>query len=187
MAHFHGSIDNLEAGMDFLKLAKERFSLRKYSPRPVEASKVEAVLEAAALAPTGCNNQPQRILLVDDPAVLEKIRRCTSYQFGAPLTFVVCYDTTACWVNHEGHPIGETDAAIVTTHMMLEAVEQGLGTCWVGSFNHAKLQAELNIPKNYCPVALLPMGYPADDAHPASMHTAHRPAKTFVWRNSFKD
>ena len=172
--------------MDFLTLAKARFSLRQYSPRPVEKAKLDAVLEAAALAPTGCNNQPQRILVVDEPAVLEKIRRCTSYQFGAPVTLVVCYDTTACWVNRVGEPIGETDAAIVTTHMQLEAVEQGLGTCWVASFDRAKLQAELDIPKNYRPMALLPMGYPADGAKPAPMHGAHRPASAFVWYNSFK-
>ena len=69
--------------MDFLKLAEERYSVRKYSARPVEKEKIEAILKAASLAPTGCNNQPQRILVVDDPAVLERIRKCTTCQFGA--------------------------------------------------------------------------------------------------------
>ncbi len=171
--------------MDFLELAQKRYSVRKYSARPVEQEKIDAVLKAAALAPTGCNNQPQRIMLADNPAVLEKIRGCTAYQFGAPLTFVICYDKNACWINHDGEPIGETDAAIVTTHMQLEAAEIGLGTCWVASFNKAKLRRELSIPDNLIPVALLPIGYPADDARPAHLHDKHRPAAAFVTKNHF--
>jgi len=171
--------------MDFLKLAKKRYSVRKYSTRPVEQEKIDAVLEAASLAPTGCNNQPQRIMLADDSAVLDKIRKCTAYQFGAPLTFVICYDKNACWINPEGEPIGETDAAIVTTHMQLEAAEQGLGTCWVACFDRPKLCKELSIPANLVPVALLPMGYPADDAKPAHLHDKHRPASAFVTKNKF--
>ncbi|MBR4369958.1 MAG: nitroreductase family protein, partial [Victivallales bacterium] len=83
--------------MNFLQLAKARYSLRKYSDKPVEPEKIDAIMAAASLAPTGCNNQPQRILIVDDPAILDKIRRCTAYQFGAPVTLLVCYDKKACW------------------------------------------------------------------------------------------
>jgi len=171
--------------MTFLELARARYSVRKYSSRPIEAEKLDAVLEAAALAPTGCNRQPQRILVVDDPAVLAKIRTCTSYQFGAPVTLVVCYDKTGCWVNPQGEPIGETDASIVTTHMQLAAVEQGLGTCWVACFDRPKLQAALNIPANYVPLALLPIGYPAEDARPSSSHDNHGSPDTFTWKNHF--
>lgn len=173
--------------MNFLELSKSRYSLRKYSDRPVEEAKIQAVLEAASLAPTGCNNQPQRILVADAPKTLEAIRRCTNYQFGAPVTFVVCYDVNRCWINPEGEPIGAVDAAIVTSHMQLEAVEQGLGTCWVACFDRAKLIKELNIPSNLMPVALLPMGYAADDAKPSPLHSSHRSASTFSWRNAFPE
>ena len=61
--------------MNFLQLAKARYSLRKYSDKPVEPEKIDAIMAAASLAPTGCNNQPQRILIVDDPAILDKIRK----------------------------------------------------------------------------------------------------------------
>ena len=171
--------------MNFLQLAKARYSLRKYSDKPVEPEKIDAIMAAASLAPTGCNNQPQRILIVDDPAILDKIRHCTSYQFGAPVTLVVCYDSKVCWYNHEGEPIGPIDCAIVVDHIQLEAAEQGLGTCWVGSFDHKALQKELNLPKDYVPVALVPLGYPAADAKPAHLHAEHRPASTFAWKNHF--
>ena len=171
--------------MDFLALARERFSVRNYAPTPVEEEKVKAILEAASLAPTGCNRQPQRLLVVDDPQVLEAIRRCTPCQFHAPLTIVVCYDRHGCWVNPEGEPIGETDAAIVTTHMMLEAASLGLGCCWVAFFDRPKLQQELRIPKELVPVALLPLGYPAPQAKPGEGHFQHRPATDFTWWNHF--
>ncbi len=171
--------------MNFLQLASARYSLRKYSRRPVEQDKIEAVLKAASLAPTGCNYQPQRILLADDPVVLEKIRKCTDFQFGAPVTFVICYDRNACWINPEGEPIGGTDAAIVTAHMQLEAVEQGLGTCWVACFDRKKLCMELSIPENFVPVALLPMGYAADEAGPSHLHLKRHAASAFTWRNFF--
>ena len=170
--------------MDFLELASKRYSVRRYSARPVEQEKIDAVLKAAALAPTGCNYQPQRIMLADDPAVLDKIRKCTSYQFGAPLTLVICYDRNACWINPEGEPIGAIDASIVTTHILLEAAELGLGTCWVACFDRARLCEELDIPEDLVPVALLPMGYPAEDAKPSHLHQ-HRPASSFVTRNHF--
>ena len=171
--------------MDFLKLAEERYSVRKYSSRPVEKEKIEAILKAATLAPTGCNNQPQRILVVDDPSVLEKIRKCTTCQFGAPVTFVICYDKDACWVNPEGNGIGVTDASIVTAYMQLAAADQGLGTCWVAYFDAAKLVEELKIPSNFKPVAVLPLGYAADDAKPAHLHFERRQSKEFTWENHF--
>ena len=166
--------------MEFLKLSEMRYSVRKYSARPVEKEKIEAILKAASLAPTGCNNQPQRILVVDAPEILEKIRICTTCQFGAPVTFVICYDKDACWVNPEGNGIGVTDASIVTAYMQLEAAELGLGTCWVAYFDAAKLVKELKIPKN-----LLPLGYAADDAKPAHLHFERRPAEEFTWKNHF--
>jgi len=171
--------------MSFRKIAEARYSVRKFAARAVEREKIQSVLEAASLAPTGCNYQPQRIMVAAEPAVLEKIRRCTRYQFGAPVTFVVCYDVKSCWVNPEGEPIGQTDASIVTAYMQLAAVEAGLGTCWVACFDREALRRELAIPANLMPVALLPMGYPAEDAEPAHRHFEHRPPEAFTTWNRF--
>lgn len=156
---------------DFLTLAKNRFSVRKFQNKPVEKSVLESVLEAGNLAPTGCNIQPQRVWAITSQEGLEKIRRCTPYHFDAPVVLLVCTDESASWKRpFDGKNIGEIDATIVCTHYMLEATEQGLGSTWVAFFDPAKVKAEFALPDNIVPVALLPMGYPAPEAAPTAMH-----------------
>lgn len=171
--------------MKFLELAKSRYSVRKYSSRGIEPKALEAVLEAARLAPTGCNFQPQRLLYIDDPKVLEAVGTSTKFLFGAPAAIIVCYETEASWKNLEGKYIGITDASIVATHIILAAAEQGLGTCWVGCFDKKALVKALNIPAKYEPLAILPIGYPADDSAPSPMHDKRKPVEEFVWKNHF--
>ena len=99
-------------------------------------------MEAARVAPTACNFQPQRILVLDNKESLEKLKKCTPYHFHAPLALVVCYDKTTSWKRKDGDDMGEVDAAIVTTQMMLETENIGLGTTWVGYFDKAELVKE---------------------------------------------
>jgi nitroreductase len=105
--------------------------------------------------------------------------RCT---FGAPVILVVCYDRTRDWKNKllPGYESGETDAAIVCTHMMLEAWELGVGSCWVGYFNPEQVAQVLGLPENVQVCALLPMGYPAEDAKALPLHSQFRPAEEIV-------
>ena len=155
----------------FLKLARTRCSIRSFADRPVEAEKIDAILQAARLAPTAVNYQPQRILLLQSPEALEKLRACTRYSFGAPIAFVVCYDRETAWVrSFDGKNGGEVDAAIAATHMMLEITELGLGSTWVGAFDPAKLTELFALPENLVPVCILPTGYPSDQAKPAPAH-----------------
>lgn len=122
--------------MDFLELAKNRFSLRKFSDKKVEKEKIDYILAAMQAAPTAVNFQPQRILVLTDEKELEKVSKCTKFAFNPPLNFLVCYDKETSWTRgNDGHDEGEIDAAIVATHMMLAAKSVGLGTTWVGSFN----------------------------------------------------
>ena len=79
-----------------------------------------------------------------------------------------------------GYESGETDAAIVCTHMMLEAWEQGIGSCWVGYFNAQEVARVLELPENVTVSALLPMGYPAENAEPLPLHTQFRPTTEIV-------
>ena len=125
--------------MDFLELARERYSVRKFAPKKVENEKLDAVLEAGRLAPTAVNYQPQRILVLDSEESLGKLRDCTPYHFSAPLALIVCYDDTTSWKrSYDGKDIGKGDTSIVTTQMMLEAAALGLGTTWVGHFDPQK-------------------------------------------------
>lgn len=166
----------------FLKFAEERYSVRKYKPDAVEQEKVDSILAAANLAPTACNYQPQKIYVVRSPEALAALSSVTPCTFKAPLVFVVGYDSTrsAKGMICEGHDFGDTDAAIVVTHMMLQAHELGLGSCWVGYFNEDKVRAALGIPETVRIRDLMPMGYPAEDSVPGPMHTKYRAVDEMV-------
>ncbi len=163
----------------FLELAKARYSCRAYKQAPVPADKIALLLEAARLAPTGCDHQPQRIFVCQSPEALAKVRGCTPCHFNAPVVMVICYDEPSCYHRpYDGHVTGYTDTAIVTTHIILEAQELGLGTCWVANFDPAKVIQAFNLPKNIVPAALLPIGFPAQG--PCARHDGRVPAETFT-------
>ena len=82
--------------MDFLKLAKKRYACRKYLSRQVEPEKLELILEAGRVAPTGANRQPQRLVVVQSKEGMERLARCTR-DFGAPTAVIVCADTSEAW------------------------------------------------------------------------------------------
>ena len=167
--------------MDFAKLAAERYSLRKFSGRPVEPEKLAAVLEAGHNAPTAHNNQPQRILVLQSAEALEKAGACTAAHFHPPVMLVVAYDPEAAWKREEdGKNHGEIDAAIAATQMMLQAADLGLGTTYVGMFDPEKLRAAFPELEGLIPVALLPLGYPAEGAHPSRLHTDRQPIGNMV-------
>ena len=172
--------------MNFLELAKERYSVRKFSDKKVEREKLDAILEAGRCAPTAVNYQPQRILVLESPEALEKLKKCTPCHFDAPLALLVCYDRGVSWKrSFDGHDMGEVDASIVTTQMMLEAAALGLGTTWVGYFDPEAVKREFALPGWLAPVAILPAGYPAADAAPAPFHEKRLAREETVFFNSF--
>ena len=167
--------------MDFSKLAAERFSVRKFSDRPVDADTVNAILAAGNAAPTACDKQPQKILVVQSSEGLERFRKCTACHFNAPLAMIVCADTTKSWVrSFDGKNSADIDASIVATHLMLQAAELGVGSTWVMYFIPEAVRTEFELPEGVEPVALLPMGYPADDCVPADLHAKRKPIEETV-------
>ncbi|MDR1536722.1 MAG: nitroreductase family protein [Clostridiales bacterium] len=166
------SLTAFQCAAAFSDLAKGRFSVRRFKPQPVENEKLAVILEAGRIAPTACNYQPQRIKVVTG-ADLAKLDACSPCRFGAPTVIIACYDNTVSAKRStiDGKELGEIDASIVTTHLMFAAHEQGLGSCWVAHFDPAKLKGLFAFPENIVPIALLPIGYPAEDAKPAAMHT----------------
>ena len=161
---------------DFLTLAKARYSVRAYQDTPVEAEKIERILEAGKLAPTAKNNQPQKIYVVQSEEKRKALAEITPCTFGAPLVFVIAYDDTrsAKDLIYDGYDFGTMDASIVCTHMMLEAAEQGLGSCWVGRFTEAEVKECLGLGEHICVRALLPVGYATGSAVPSERHTQYR-------------
>ena len=166
----------LEGTMTFLELAKARYSVRKFKKDTIEDAKLEAILEAGRVAPTACNNQPQKIYVVKSEEGRAKLAEVCRYTFDAPVILVIGYDRERDWKNRRmpGYGSGETDAAIVCTHMMFAAWEQGIGSCWVGAFAADAVEEALSLPENIRITAMLPIGYAADDAEPAALHSMYR-------------
>ena len=152
--------------MDFLSLAKKRYACRKYTAQKVEQAKLDTILEAGRVAPTGANRQPQRLIVVRSEEGMARLARCTR-DFGAPCAIIVCADTGQAWERkYDGKVIGDIDASIVTDHMMLAASALGLGSVWICYFQPEAVKAALGLPEHLEPVNILAVGY-ADGA-PAS-------------------
>lgn len=172
--------------MDFMTLAKARYSVRKFKSDPVGEDVLAQILEAGRVAPTAVNNQPQRLLVIQSEEGLEKLEKVTPCRFGCPLAILVCYEEAAAWHRPvDGKCSGDIDAAIVTTHLMLAARELGVGSTWVMKFDPEAARREYAIPEGWYPTALLVMGYPADDAAPSPRHETYAPAEKLEFREHF--
>ena len=162
---------------DFLDLARERWSVRRFAPEQVSQEHMERILEAGRFAPSACNYQPQRIFVLQSDEAIATIRAFTHWAFNAPTVLMVCSDTNESWKNVDGHDSAEVDAAIALTHIMMEAWELGVGTTWVRGFDARELAKTFDLPANLRPVALMPMGYPAEKAKPSNWHWRRKPAE----------
>lgn len=171
---------------DFLKLAEKRYSVRKFKPEPLPREIIDKLLRAAMIAPTGCNYQAWRILVINSEESVQKLKKCTKCHFDAPAAMLVCYSKKECWTRkYDGKTSGVSDACIVATHVMLEAEELGIGTTWVMYFIPEAMRSEFEIPEDIEPVALLVMGYPAEDCEPSHLHLEFRPIEELVVYDKF--
>lgn len=167
--------------MEFSDLVVSRYSVRKFTNQQVEKEKLESILKAGQAAPTACNKQPQKIMVFQTQEGLELIRKCTMSHFNAPLVILTCYDSNEDWTrDYDEHHSGEIDASIVTTHMMLETFNLGLGCTWVMHFIPEAVITELHLPSNIIPVSLLTIGYPDKDAKPSQLHYATKKLEDIV-------
>ena len=162
--------------MTFLELVRARYSVRSFKNDEIEADKLNQIIEAGRVAPTARNFQPQKIYVVKSEEYRQKLAKVCRFTFDAPVILVIGYDKERDWKNRLMPPYssGETDAAIVCTHMMLAAWDIGIGSCWVGYFNADDISKALELPDNIQVTALLPIGYPSDDAKPIDMHSIYR-------------
>ena len=172
--------------MDFETVITERYSVRKFENKHLAKKDIETILRAAHLAPTGCNFQPQRILVLNTDESVSKLKDCTKCHFDAPCAMLICYNKEETWTRpYDGAQSAPVDAAIVTTHMMLGAYSMGVGSTWVMHFDPQKMRDTFEIPENIEPVALLVMGYPAEDATPADFHNQFRDLSEVVVYDEF--
>lgn len=172
--------------MEFERLIAERYSVRKFKAEHLPQTVIDRILDAGHKAPTGCNYQPQRILVLNTDASIEKLRGCTKCHFDAPTAMLVCHNKDESWHRrYDGALSSPVDAAIVATHMMLAAHNAGVGSCWVMHFDPAAMREAYGIPENIEPLALLVLGYPAEDAQPLDLHEKTRPLDEVVAYDHF--
>jgi nitroreductase len=154
---------------------ERRRSIRKYLNTPVEDEKLQAILEAARLAPSGNNKQPWRFIVLKREENRLAAARATGNQMWiaeAPVVIVGVADVAARGVESAGLVLDEhspdwdlkraiRDTAIATEHILLEAENQGLGTCWCGMFEQAVIRKVLGVPEDKFVLAVIPLGYAA--------------------------
>lgn len=164
--------------MEFEDVIRQRYSVRSYDKRLVEREKVDRILEAARLAPTAVNYQPFKVyVLLGEEARAKAATACRS-TYGAPALFLVCSDERQTWRSQTepGYTTGEMDASIVCCHMMLEAQNLGLGSCWVRLFSVEGMRETFDLPEYMVPRCILLVGYPSEASRP------YRP-----WHDVYKD
>jgi len=151
--------------MEYSKLITARYSVRAYRPDAVEDEKLQAILEAARLAPTAANRQPIQLIIMHTAGREEQIGKIYGKPWfvQAPLVIAVCAISSQAWVRESDRFNARLiDAAIVADHLILAAANQGLGTCWVAAFNVKTARSVLQLPDEAEPVIFTPLGYPAD-------------------------
>lgn len=153
--------------MDFIDIAKKRFSARKFKDMEVEEEKIKQVLEAGRVAPSACNYQPVHFVVVRDEIQRERV--CSTYKGSwlkeAPVIIVVCGDYGLSWKRpNDDKDHCDIDAAIAIDHITLAAADLGLGTCWVCNFDAEKCGEYIYLPERLGAIAIIPLGYPAEEA-----------------------
>ena len=172
--------------MEFEKLISERYSVRSFKPERLPQEVINKILEAGHKAPTGCNYQPQRILVLNSDEAMHKLRSCTRCHFDAPTAMLICHNKNESWKRpYDGALSSPVDAVIVTTHMMLAAHDMGVGSCWVMHFNPFAMRESFAIPEDIEPTALLVLGYPSEGAKPHDLHYKNRPLDEVVYYDHF--
>lgn len=160
-----------------IEAIRHRKSVRKFQAKPVEEEKLMEILEAARLAPSGNNKQPWFFVVIKDETVKEDVAVATNNQMwiaSAPVVIVAVGDMCARSQDYAGLYVDEEtnsfdvkrivrDTTIAVTHLLLEVDNQGLGACWCGAFTQAGIRPVLNIPDDKFVLAVIPIGYPAEE------------------------
>ena len=171
--------------MDFMELAKNRYSERYFDTRPVEQEKLDRILEAGRVVPTACNYQPQHFYVIKSEEGIAKLKTVTHFHYNVPVMVLVCYDMREVWTNpgdryYSNYNSGEQDASIAATTMMYEAEEPGVHTIWIRGFDSKTVVDTFGLPEHMIPVMMLGLGYPNDRARANAWHYKRKPLEAFV-------
>ena len=145
-----------------LECIKNRYSVRKFSEKKIEADKLETILDAARISPSARNIQPWKFVVIQDDekrAKLEEICSGQKFVADAPLTIAICCNNLE-YTMRSGQPASIIDGALASQNIALQCVELGLGTCWIGAFFQEPAAKLIELPEDWKIIGLLPIGYP---------------------------
>ena len=175
--------------MEFYEVIKTRRSVRSYKSDPIPEDVLERVLDAARIAPSGSNRQPWKFIVVKDEETKKKLVpacRNQSWIADAPVIIVACArELDYNRGGYMGKLSGVMDATIAFTHLILAARTEGLGTCWIGSFDNERVKEILEVPKGWNVAALTPLGYPAGGEGVFRETTDRKPLEEIVSTDKF--
>ncbi|MDD5827750.1 MAG: nitroreductase family protein [Lachnospira sp.] len=161
--------------MEFSEVIKNRYSCKKFGDKKVDKEKLDAILEAGRVAPTAKNLQEQHIYVVQSESGLEIIDKVTPCRYNAPTVLIVAYNKNNVFTYPgEKRDSGIEDAAIVATHMMLAAYNEGVDSCWINFFNPDELAKAFNLPDDEEVLMLLDLGIANKDASPLPNHNSRK-------------
>ncbi len=168
--------------MEFLELAKKRYSCRKFSDEKVSDALVEKILQAGIVAPTAVNYQPFHLYVMDSEKAVEVVNQSTRFGFGCKTFIIVGVSRDEGYVRkYDGHAFAEVDASIVATHIMLEIEDLGLHTTWVGHFDQEVIRkAYPDVFGDDLLIAIFPIGYASVDGVPSSRHFERKSMEELV-------
>ena len=154
--------------MDIHQAIEARRSIRNYLDKPLEEDKLNKLLISAQLAPSARNTQPYKLVVVREKVSLQALSQAAANQafVGRASAVIAAVALDPSYVMRCGIPSHIIDIAIALDHVTLAAVEEGLGTCWIGAFYQDKVKQVLGIPESCQVVALLAVGYQAKAPEP---------------------
>jgi len=150
--------------MEYYELIRSRESIRNYDPsRLISKEILEKILDAGRVAPSACNNQPWKFLVISSSPLLEKVKESYDREWfkEAPHILVIIGLRDQAWIrSFDGYNSIETDIAIAMTHIILAAENEGVGTCWIAHYNPVILREAIKPEDNQLIFGITPLGYP---------------------------
>lgn len=167
--------------MDFLEIARSRYSCKKFDSRQIEKEQLNTIMEAGRLAPTAKNLQEQRVYVVQSAEGLSKIDTLTPCRYGAPTVIIMAFDKNNVFTYPgQKYDSGIEDATIVATHMLLAAKSAGVESCWVNFFDPDKAAEAFQLPENEEILMFLCLGFAAEGSGPLANHSSRKPLEETV-------
>ena len=167
--------------MEFNEVVEKRYSCKSYSDRQITREQLDAILNAARVAPTAKNLQEQRIYVIQSPEALAKIDELTQCRYNAPTVLMMAFNSENVFTYPGGkRDSGVEDASIVATHLLLAAANAGVDSCWVNFFDPEAAAKAFDLPSNEEVLMLLDLGFAAEGAGPLANHASRKPLEETV-------